>query len=119
MLANADPYHNFFLNPLPQLKKPFGLRWFSQTTFIRLSLSSPQSVRSSLFNKTIIRIILLIFEALQEERTLVMVTNSLGPVRQMFEWGGGNTAESRVTFRKKGRKIGAVVLISTFKFFKD
>lgn len=50
-----------------------------------------------------------------------MVTNSLGPIRQMFDWGGGggNKAESRVTFSKKGREIGAVVLISTFKFFKD
>ena len=30
--------------------------------------------------------------------------------------GGGNKAESRVTFSKKGREIGAVVLISTLNF---
>ena len=52
-----------------------------------------------------------------------MVTNSLGPVRQIIEWGEGggwrgNRAE-RITFSKKGRGIGALVLISIFQFFKD
>ena len=51
-----------------------------------------------------------------------MVTNSLGPVRQMFEWGGegvGGDKGERITFSKKGRGIGVLVLVSTFQFFKD
>ena len=48
-----------------------------------------------------------------------MVTNSLGPVRQMFEGGGWGDKVERITFGKKGRGIGVLVLVSTFKFFKD
>ena len=49
-----------------------------------------------------------------------MVTNSLGPVRQMFEGGGvGGDKGERITFSKKGRGIGVLVLVNTFKFFKD
>ena len=46
-----------------------------------------------------------------------MVTNFLGPVRQMFEGGGwGGDKGERITFSKKGRGIGALVLISTYNF---
>ena len=48
-----------------------------------------------------------------------MVTNSLGPVRQMFGGGGGGDKGERITFSKKGRGIGVLVLVSTFQFFKD
>ena len=50
-----------------------------------------------------------------------MVTNSLGPVRQMFEGGGGGGGDKgeRITFSKKDRGIGVLVLVNTFKFFKD
>ena len=49
-----------------------------------------------------------------------MVTNSLGPIRQMFEEGGGGGGDKgeRITFSKKDRGIGALVLVSTFEFFK-